>query len=739
MSTPARAAAIAAAALALLLPSVSNAQTKSPLAIPRVDGAIEFDGRLDEPFWQQAARSSLDYEISPGENVPAAVQTEVWIADSPTGLRVAFRAHDPDPSRIIAVLRDRDNGFQDDFVGVRIDTFDTQQRAFEFFVSAAGVQSDVTYDGAGGGNEDTAWDTLWQSAAAIDEGGYTVEMEIPYSSLRFPHSSAEKQWNAMFLRIRPRETRAVYASNAEDRNISCKLCQQMKLSGFAQADAGRSLLLNPTLTAGTSQSREGPGMRRRGNGTETELGLDATWSPTPNNVLSATINPDFSQVELDGAQLDVNTSFALFFPERRPFFLESADFFSSPTQLVYTRNIADPDYGARFTGRSGTQTYGVFGARDTITNLLRPGPFGSSLGQIEGESSDFVGTWRQGFGEGSNIGALATHRGADGYDNSVLDIDGKWQFGSHTVLAQFVHSATEDPGVREGEDFSGNAHLLNYEYEDRRKSFNIGNRRHDTGFRADMGFVSQVDYDRWVVGGSVRWYPQDHFFNRIQLWSDWDITHQISADRKIERENEAYLSAQGRMQSEVEFGGGRRIRFWNGVDYEETFYSFYAQARPWKPLQLRLFYRGGDQIDFRNGGLGRIRSLQPGLTANIAGRGDLQINYIDETLRRDGGEVYHAQLGDLRLSWQFDLQQRLRLAVQAGRTERDPRLNARPGQPDGDRETSDTGTQLVYSYKFNPRTVFYAGYSDSYIGSDSVDTYQAGRSLFLKLGYGWQL
>jgi hypothetical protein len=738
MSISNRAAAVAAV-VALLLPLFSAAQTEPALAVPRIEGVIELDGRLDEPFWQNAARTSLDYEISPGENTPAAVRTEVWIADSTTGLRVAFRAHDPDPSKIIHVLRDRDSGFQDDFVGLRIDTFDTHQRAFEFFVSAAGVQSDLTYDGANGGNEDTAWDTLWQSAATIDAGGYTVELEIPYSSLRFPHSDRPKQWNVQFLRIHPRATRAVYASSPERRDMSCALCQQMKLSGFAEADPGRNLLLNPTLTAGTSQTRPGPGMRRNSHGTETELGLDATWSPTPNNTLSATLNPDFSQVELDGAQLDVNTSFALFFDEKRPFFLESADFFTSPTQLVYTRNIADPDYGARFTGRSGSQTYGVFGARDTITNLLRPGPFGSSLGQIEAESSDFVGTWRQGFGEGSNIGALATHRSADGYDNSVLDIDGKWQVGGHTVLAQFVHSATQDPGVRGGEDFAGNAHLLNYEYEDRRKSFNIGNRRHGTGFRADMGFVSQVDFDRWVVGGSWRWYPQDHFLNRIQLWSDWDITHQISANRKIERENEAYLSMQGRMQSEFEVGGGHRIRFWNGVDYNETFYSFYAEARPWKPLQLRLFYRGGDQIDFRNDGLGRISSLQPGITANLGGRGDLQINYIDETLRREGGEVYHAQLGDLRLSWQFDLRQRLRLAVQAGRTERDPRLNAKPGQPAGDRESSDTGTQLVYSYKFNPRTVFYAGYSDSYIGSDSVDTYQAGRSLFLKFGYGWQL
>jgi len=249
-----------------------------------------------------------------------------------------------------------------------------------------------------------------------------------------------------------------------------------------------------------------------------------------------------------------------------------------------------------------------------------------------------------------------------------------------------------------------------------------------------MGFVGQVDYERWVVGGSYRWYPKDSFFSQIRINGDWDITHQISVERMMEREIEGYLSARGRMQSYMEFGGLTRRRFWEGTYYDETFFTAYAEFIPGKSWQYSLSARDGDQIDFRNDALGRIRSIEAGVTGTFVERGSLQLTYIDEALRRDGGTVYHARLLDTRLSWQFNLRQRLRLAVQTGRTDFDLLLN--PGM--GDSELSDIGTQLVYSYKIDPRTVFYAGYSDSYIGSDSVDSFQNGRSLFLKLGYAWQ-
>jgi Domain of unknown function (DUF5916)/Carbohydrate family 9 binding domain-like len=724
--------------LAVAIPSVLYAQTQTPLSIPRLSGEMKADGKLDEPFWQQAASTTLAYEVSPGENLPAAVKTTVYIADSGTSLRIAYRAQDPNPEKIVAVLRDRDSAFQDDFVGIRLDTFNNQQRAYQFFVSARGVQMDLTYDESNG-NEDESWDAFWDSGASINADGYIVEMEIPYSSLKFKHSTAPQQWGIQHLRIRPRESRFVYTDNQNDRNNKCDLCQQNKMLGFAHADPGRNIVVNPTFTAGFAETRNAPGQAFSNDGVNVDLGLDVSWSPTPNNTLSATFNPDFSQVEIDGAQLDVNTSFALFFQEKRPFFLESADYFSSPTNLVYTRNIADPDYGLRYTGRSGDHTYGFFGASDTITNILRPGPFGSSFGSIQDESTDAVGVYRYSLNETSNIGTLVTHRSSGEYSNTMASIDGKWQKGAHTLIGQWMHSDTDDAFGYQATPFTGDAFYARYGYRDREKSFNIQHSRRDPGFRADMGFVGRVDFEQSVIGGSYRWYPKNSFFTEISVNGDWDITHQVSVDRLIEREIEAYINLSGKYQSYMEGGGGKRVRYWNGVTYDESFYSAYGQFTPFKSWKFSLFYRGGDQIDFNNNDIGKIQTFEPGISGTLNDNISLSFNYIDEALKRDGGTVYHAKLLDTRLSWQFNLRQRLRLAVQYGTTDLDLSLEQgyQPGDPTFASYNS-LGTQLVYSYKINPRTVFYAGYSDNYGGSNSQDSFQLGRSLFLKLGYAWQ-
>ncbi len=729
-------------ALALAIPTALYAQVAAPLTIPHVVGEMNVDGKLDEPFWQQAAVTELPFEIGPGENLTAAVKTKVYIVDSGKSLRVAFRAEDPDPKKIVAVLRDRDSAYQDDFVGLKLDTFDTQQRAFEFFVSARGVQMDLTFDESNG-NEDDSWDSIWDSATQIDAQGYTVEFDIPYSSLKFKHSAGPQQWNVQFLRIRPRENRFVYSNFKDDRNNKCSLCQQTKIAGFEHADPGKNILVNPTLTTGYGQSRNGPNDSFSSSGTDINVGLDVSWSPTSNNTLSATFNPDFSQIEIDGAQLNVNTNFALYYPEKRPFFLESADFFSTPVQLIYTRNIADPDYGLRATGRQGEHTYGFFGASDTATNVLRPGPYRSRLGQIDGESEDLVGTYRYNLNSTSNIGSLITQRSGDDYHNSMASVDGKWQTGGHTFTGQFMHSDTEDALGYQSTPFTGNAYFASYQFSDREKSVNIRTFRYDPGFRADMGFVGQVDYEKSVIGGGYRWYPKNQFFNQISVYSDWDITHQVSVDRLMEREIEANISANGKMQSYIELAGGNRVRYWNGVNYDETFYSTYSQFTPFKSWKFSLYYRGGDQIDFRNNDIGRITDFEPGVNGTINDNISINLNYIDEALRRDGGTVYHAKLLDSRLSWQFNLRQRLRLAIQYGTTDLDMTLD-KDYAPGDARSASytDVGTQLVYSYKINPRSVFYAGYSDNYNGSDqdniTTDTYQTARSLFLKFGYAWQ-
>lgn len=721
------------AALAFCIPCLGLAQTTEPLKIPQIVADMVVDGKLDEPFWQQAAVTELLYETNPGENIPASVRTKVYVVDAGTSFRVAFEAFDPDPKKILNPLRDRDRAFDDDIVGFQLDTFDTMQRAVWMYVSARGVQMDGTYDESRD-KDDDSWDAIWDSGAQLTAHGYTVEFEIPYSSLKFKQSTIAQQWNIKFQRFRPRENDFRYANVINDRNNNCNLCQQAKIIGFSNVKAGSNLLINPTLTSNYEQSRLDPNQPLTSDGIVNEFGLDVTWSPTPNNTLSGTYNPDFSQIEIDGAQLNVNTNFALYFPEKRPFFLDSADFFDTPSRLVYTRNIADPDYGLRATGRQGEQTYGVFGAVDSQTNILRPGFDRSRIYTLPGESTDLVGTYRYGFGKSSNVGTLITSRSAANYSSVLASVDGTWQGESNTLIAQWMSSSTDDALGYKPSTFTGNAYLINYTYRDREKTFRLVTNSFDPGFRADMGFIGQVDVQKYVVGGAYRWYPTENFFNEIEVYSDWDLTQQISIDRELERELEASVSAKGKMQSYIEFGIGQRTAFWEGVDYEQTFYSFYGEFSPYANWRLSLFYRGGDQVDFPNNRLGTIDSFEPGITGILNNNISLSLSYVDETLKFFDIDIYHAQLLDTRLSWQFNLRQRLRLAVQYGTTEFELVLNPTQIKP----EVSDVGTQLVYSYKINPRTVFYAGYSDNYFGTDAIDTYQTERSLFLKFAYAWQ-
>ncbi len=329
--------------VAFLSSQSSYADQNTIIDVPTLSGDVVIDGVPDEDFWSQARTIELTYETQPADNAPAAVKTTAYIADNGREVLLAFRAEDPDPSKIRAFLRDRDSLWSDDFIGFTIDTFNDQRRAYEFYVNPLGAQGDLIIDGATG-NEDDSWDGLWDSAAKINATGYTVEIRIPYSTLRFQQTNGVVQkWGVDFLRFRPRDNRYRISNNKLIRGNNCYLCGLSKLQGFANANPGRDLEVTPTFTAAYAESRNNPTAAWQSDGTQYELGVDVKWGIGSNLTLNGTINPDFSQVESDQAQLNLNTTFALFFPEKRPFFLEGADYFSTPFNVVYTRSVQDPD------------------------------------------------------------------------------------------------------------------------------------------------------------------------------------------------------------------------------------------------------------------------------------------------------------------------------------------------------------------------------------------------------------
>lgn len=739
-----------------------HAAAAAPLQVPRVDGDITVDGHLDEAVWAQAATVDVGYEVSPGDNLPAQVKTVARIAYTDDAVLLAFRAEDPDPAKLRAYLRDRDALYGDDFVGVMLDTFDDQRRAYEFFVNPLGVQADLIKEEATG-NEDDSWDGLWSSAARITEHGYDVEMRIPFATLRFRDTDQARRWGASFLRIRPRDFRYQYFNNRVERGARCLTCSFDKIEGFTGIKQGRNLEITPTLTVVHAEERDARGAPWRhpgqGNGTELEPGLDVAWTPTPNITLNGTLNPDFSQVESDQAQLDLNTSFALFFPEKRPFFLEGADYFNTPLQVLYTRQIADPDAGVRVTGRNGQQAYGVIVARDATTQVLEPGALGSGFGFLDQPADAFVGRYRYDLNASTTLGAIATVRQGTDYRNALGGFDARWQQGRHTLRSQWLRSDSEYPQALGVADTAprGNALSAAYNYSQRAWYADLIHQRIDPGFRADLGFISQVGYDKSVIGGGRHWFGQEGAaISRISLTGDWDITHR-SDGLLLERELEGYLRISAARQTQANVGGLTRVRYWNGRMFDETFASGFIGATPWPGFTFGSWQRSGDMLDLTASRMGQGVIWEPYVELDIGRSLNLKLNHSRQRLRRDGGTAFDARVLDGRLSWQLDPQQRLRLSVQAGDVKRNQALYTFPladcpitVAPDATNcvvpvksRVHDITAQLMYSYKVNPRTALYAGYSHGAFDIDREGEprdapFDSSRSVFLKLSYAWQ-
>ncbi len=736
-----------ACAVLLALACGSAAQAADPHPVGRATGPIAVDGRLDEPDWTGALALELPFETSPGENTPAPVSTTCRFVYDTAQLYVGCTAVDPDPARVRARYSDRDAAFQDDFIGVVLDTFNDERRAFEFFVNPLGVQMDLVMDDVNG-NEDSSWDTIWSSAGEVTEVGYTVEIGIPFSSLRFPPGSGEQTWGLDLLRIYPRDRRVRIGLNRLERDVSCYLCQASKITGFAGAAPGRNLEIVPTFTATRSESVDSfPASALGEADTDYEPGLTARWGFRPSLALQAAVNPDFSQVEADVARLDVNEQFALFFPEKRPFFLEGSDLFDTPLPTVYTRTVADPAWGGKVTGKEGSSAMGSFVARDERTNLLFPGSESSALGAIDEESLAGVVRYRQDVGRSSAVGGLVTARDAGDYQNVVAGVDALVRPTKlDTLRVQALASSTEYPADiaatfnQPTGRFDDTGMTLSYRHDPRNWSARGSWVSLGRDFRADLGFLPQVDFEQLILGGEYRWFGEaGAVFSRIGLGGDWDETTD-DAGALIEREIEAYIDLSGPMQSYMNVDLGHRNRVFNGVAFDQSFLNTYGEMSPTDDLYVYLEAHYGDRIDFSfapSPGVarqGKQLDLIPGLRYNLGRHLRFNLSHAYRTLDLDEGQLFQANLTELRLVYHFGVRAFVRLITQYQSLTFDPTLSSEVPE-------RTLFNQLLFSYKLNQQTALYAGYTDDRAdalnGVTAPDLVQTGRTLFFKVGYAW--
>ena len=460
-------------------------------SIPRLEEPVTIDGRLDEPAWAKATRLSGFSEYRPVDSQRASERTDVLVWYSPEALHFGIIAHDSQPSSVRATQADRDSLDREDTVRIFLDTFNDRRRAFVFGVNALGAQEDgVQTEGAfnagrtfGGNTVDLSPDYQFDSRGQLTPEGYVVEVRIPFKSLRYP-SAPEIKWGLNILRKTQRTGREDTWTDAK--RVASFLGQTGTMTGLRDLKRGVVTEIQPFVTGAANGARDVEGRFSR-SGVDVEPGVNLRLGFTSLS-LDATINPDFSQVESDAAQVTVNERFALFFPEKRPFFLEGIELFATPGQLIYTRRIADPIGGLKLTGKKGRTGLAFLSAVDeagpenTWVNLARV---------------------RRDVGADSLVGLTYTGRTSDNLSNHVAAADARIVFKKlYFVLGQVGMSRTEDGGrVRSAETwqlvFDRTARVWGFHYD----VSGIAD-----GFEAGSGFVPRNNI------------AQANFFNRLSYY-----------------------------------------------------------------------------------------------------------------------------------------------------------------------------------------------------------------------------
>lgn len=479
--------------LTLALPLSIHAQDARPsVAVPRLVEPVVIDGVLDEPVWQQAARLDGFHQYQPSDGRAAQERTEVLVWYAANALMVGIRAHAADVGSLRATRADRDKIGNDDRVLLYLDTFNDRRRAFMFGVNALGVQLDgVRTEGAVsaanpfGGSVDYNPDFFYESKGRVTGGGYEVELRIPFKSLRLPGLGAQA-WGFNAHRFSPSTG---YEDTWTDvrRAGASFIAQGGTLTGFHGLERGVVTEMQPFITSAAGGTRGPDGRFQRGNAT-TSGGVNLRLGFTQVS-LDATLNPDFSQVESDAGLVTVNERFALFVPDKRPFFLEGSELFATPNQLVYTRRLVDPSIGGKVTGKLGSYSVALL----------------SALDHPAGEDAQFnIARLRRDLGGSSTLGLTATDREQGHAYNRVIAADARWVYRRLYYLEGQL-------GVASTRDASGSVrHGAIWKLESDRtgKYWGYNMQWTDVGrdFESQAGFVPRTNVTNMRWFNRLSWY-----------------------------------------------------------------------------------------------------------------------------------------------------------------------------------------------------------------------------------------
>ena len=719
------------------------------LTIQRAAGPIVLDGDLSDSGWQGIPPITTWFETNVGDNVPPQVGNVAYLTYDDRYFYAGFQFEDPHPEGVRAPLGDHDAvSGSTDYGGVIVDSHDDGKTAQMFLANPRGVQYDAISSDATG--EDNAPDFYWDAVGKITSTGWSLEIRIPFSSLRYDAQS-NPTWGILLYRNYPRDRRYQFFSARLPRDVNCFICNSSKLVGLTTLPHGSHLVVAPFATAQRSSAPTGDlGTPLKAGHIKSDAGLDLKWSPASSVAVDAAINPDFSQVESDAAQIVANERFALFFPEKRPFFLEGVDLLSTPLQAMYTRTVTSPRAGARATGKFGSTAYTALFTRDLGGGrAVLPGPLGSHFAKQDFASEVEVLRLRRDVGR-SFVSALVTVREIDhGGSNWVAGPDFQWRpRGSDSFTGQALYSVSRTPvrpdlaAVWDGRHLSDHAMQLSWSHNTKHADWYLQGQDLGHEFRADNGFIPQVGYRE--AYGEAGWTlrPEHAFLSRVRFFSANFYDREPGAHALAQRLSVG-SGMDGRWNSFLRIELNRE-NFRVGDRWLQRFRPrIQLQASPGRVLNnFTIDFYVGDEIDFDNAREGKGTTvltsftLRPGPHLELRGNANRRTLDVHPAGAADG-RLFTATVERLRATWAFNSRAFVRVIGQYVLTRRDTSLYDL-SFPVPAREANLSASGL-FAYKLNWQTVLYAGYGDDREYDEvSARLQKSGRQAFTKISYAWQ-
>ncbi len=705
--------------LAGALPVLANGT--AALEVPRVTTPPIIDGVLDDAVWESALRLTDFKTFKPDYGKDPSQKTEGFITSDANNIYFGFRAYDTDPKLIKAAISKRDTMGQDDYVGVFLDTFNTKQEAYAFMVNPLGIQGDGILNAQG--NLDDSFDMVWYCKGVITNDGYTVEIRVPLQSIRFPNKPEITMMTAFFRQI-PR-TSEMSSSPAiyPDKGAIITQTQPVVFRGLRYK---RVVEILPAATYSLRYDQEGGRMVRNMN--QGDLSLTAKVGLTSDMTMDGTINPDFSQVESDAGQIDFNRRYALYYREKRPFFLEGNEFFkfagwgedSYFQAAVHTRTIVDPAFGVKLNGKIGsTNSLAAIYAQDDFRDEGAPRP------------QFAIFRFKHALKDDTYLGAFYTSRDQGSDYNRVAGADGRIRLSSVSTAEFHLFGSLSRPAGSDSQT-QGYAGALSYNFGNRNVNLQLLYEDVSRDFQVDTGFLMRTGYRSLTSFVNYIFYPKSSFIQTIEPFyysmQLYDTTYSM-----FETINVFALRFGLPRSSGFRIDGNLGNEVYLGQRFNRNFWRLQAFTQIVKQVYVEAYFRRGRMIyyDSENPYQGYGDDVQMSVQYQPAEKLDfmLTLAYTDFFKKSDGSKVYN--YGIIRSRNTFQINQYLFLRAIVEYNDFRKRLTL-----DG-----------LVSFTYIPGTVIYVGYGSAleqvrwdgldYVTSDRFRQMQRG--FFFKISYLWRV